>query len=131
MANTPFLDLVKPAGTDHALVSVINSNSDKIDGGVSTLSEHLVTFVNAKIKAVTLEKTVNSGYFTIDVESEFGSGYIPCMVMTVYKSGTVSSQLNLCYTLDSSNVYVRTGSGEQLANGTVIKVSVMAIKMIS
>ena len=39
MANTPFLDLVKPAGTDRALVSVINSNSDKIDGGVSTLSE--------------------------------------------------------------------------------------------
>lgn len=41
MANTPFLDLVKPAGTDRALVSVINSNSDKIDGGVSTLSEQL------------------------------------------------------------------------------------------
>lgn len=41
MANTPFLDLVKPAGTDHALVSVINSNSDKIDGGVSTLSEQI------------------------------------------------------------------------------------------
>lgn len=41
MANTPFLDLVKPAGTDRALVSVINSNSDKIDGGVSTLSEQI------------------------------------------------------------------------------------------
>ena len=43
MANTPFLDLVKPAGTDRALVSVINSNSDKIDGGVSTLSEQIST----------------------------------------------------------------------------------------
>lgn len=31
MANTTNIDLVKPAGTDHALVSVINSNSDKID----------------------------------------------------------------------------------------------------
>lgn len=41
MANTPFLDLVKPAGTDKALVSVINSNSDKIDGGVSTLSDQI------------------------------------------------------------------------------------------
>lgn len=41
MANTPFLDLVKPAGTDRALVSVINSNSDKIDTGVSTLSEQI------------------------------------------------------------------------------------------
>ena len=31
MANTTNLDLVKPAGTDHALISVLNSNSDKID----------------------------------------------------------------------------------------------------
>ena len=31
MANTQNLDLVKPLGTDHALVSVLNSNSDKID----------------------------------------------------------------------------------------------------
>ena len=31
MANTTNIDLVKPAGTDYALVSVINSNSDKID----------------------------------------------------------------------------------------------------
>lgn len=41
MANTPNLDLVKPAGTDHALVSVINSNSDKIDAGYGTLSEQI------------------------------------------------------------------------------------------
>ena len=51
MANTPFLDLVKPAGTDRALVSVINSNSDKIDTGVSTLSEQTGTYV---IEANTL-----------------------------------------------------------------------------
>ena len=31
MANTTNLDLVKPLGTDHALVAQINSNSDKID----------------------------------------------------------------------------------------------------
>ena len=31
MANTTNLDLVKPLGTDHALISVINSNMDKID----------------------------------------------------------------------------------------------------
>ena len=46
MANTPFLDLVKPAGTDRALVSVINSNSDKIDTGVSTLSEQIANAIN-------------------------------------------------------------------------------------
>lgn len=31
MANTTNLDLVKPLGTDHALVAQINGNSDKID----------------------------------------------------------------------------------------------------
>ena len=31
MANTTNIDLVKPAGTDYALVSVLNSNFDKID----------------------------------------------------------------------------------------------------
>lgn len=31
MANTPNINLVKPFGTDKALVSVINDNSDKID----------------------------------------------------------------------------------------------------
>jgi hypothetical protein len=31
MANTTNLDLVKPLGTDHALVAQINSNSEKID----------------------------------------------------------------------------------------------------
>lgn len=31
MANTTNLDLVKPAGTDQALISVLNGNSDKID----------------------------------------------------------------------------------------------------
>lgn len=46
MANTPNLDLVKPAGTDHALVSVINSNSDKIDGGFGTLSEQIANTIN-------------------------------------------------------------------------------------
>ena len=36
MANTTNLDLVKPAGTDHALISVLNSNSDKIDAFAGT-----------------------------------------------------------------------------------------------
>ena len=53
MANTPFLDLVKPAGTDKALVSVINSNSDKIDTGVSTLSDQIGQFQGIEIPANT------------------------------------------------------------------------------
>lgn len=39
MANTPNIDLVKPAGTDHALVSVLNANSDKIDTFAGTTNQ--------------------------------------------------------------------------------------------
>jgi hypothetical protein len=41
MANTTNLDLVKPAGTDKALVSVLNSNSDKIDAWAGTTNQAL------------------------------------------------------------------------------------------
>lgn len=37
MANTTNLNLVKPAGTDHALVAQINSNMDIIDGAIGAL----------------------------------------------------------------------------------------------
>lgn len=41
MANTPFLNLFKPTDLDQALVTDINSNMDKIDAGVSTLSDQI------------------------------------------------------------------------------------------
>lgn len=41
MANTTNLDLVKPAGTDKALVSVINANSDKIDAFAGSTNQAL------------------------------------------------------------------------------------------
>ena len=59
MANTPNLDLVKPAGTDQALISVINSNSDKIDTGFGSLSDQIGT-LNSKITNGTLLKTVTA-----------------------------------------------------------------------
>ena len=48
MANTTNLNLVKPAGTDKALVSVINANSDKIDAFAGTTNQALAN-VNGKI----------------------------------------------------------------------------------
>ena len=41
MANTQNLDLVKPLGTDHALVSVLNNNSDKIDAYAGAVNASL------------------------------------------------------------------------------------------
>ena len=43
MANTTNLNLVKPAGTDKALVSVLNSNSDKIDAWAGTTDQAIAT----------------------------------------------------------------------------------------
>ena len=43
MANTPNIDLGKPAGTDHALVSVLNANSDKIDSFAGTTNQAIAT----------------------------------------------------------------------------------------
>lgn len=70
MANTSFLDLVKPAGTDKALVSVINSNSDKIDSGVSTLSEHFTSKTNKMFQYIDEKYVSANGTFTFSMESE-------------------------------------------------------------
>lgn len=94
----------------------------------SSDSTKVSTAIANKIKVVTLEKTVNNGYFAIDINTDIGNGYSIGSINTVYKSGTTSDQLNLCYTIDRNNVYVRTGSGNQLANGTVINVLVLGIK---
>lgn len=66
MANTPNIDLVKPAGTDHALVSVLNANSDKIDTFAGT--------TNAAIANLGYDigsKTVSG--FQSDIETKLGA----------------------------------------------------------
>ena len=46
MANTTNLDLVKPAGTDQALISVLNGNSDKIDQFAGDTNTSLVSLAD-------------------------------------------------------------------------------------
>ena len=70
MANTPNLDLVKPAGTDQALISVLNSNSDKIDAGFGSLNSKIdalytqgVKLFEGQISAgsnITLNQNINN-----------------------------------------------------------------------
>jgi hypothetical protein len=50
MANTTNLNLAKPAGTDKALVSVLNSNSDKIDAWAGTTNQALSTLSGNKVQ---------------------------------------------------------------------------------
>jgi hypothetical protein len=53
MANTPNIDLVKPAGTDHALVSVLNSNSDKIDTFAGTTNAAIANRSRVNLSSAT------------------------------------------------------------------------------
>ena len=46
MANTPNINLVKPLGTDRALVSVINDNSDKIDAFAGSTNTNMANTQN-------------------------------------------------------------------------------------
>ena len=60
MANTTNIDLVKPAGTDHALVSVLNANSDKIDGEAGNVRSNfaLVQNTNTATQAISKDQLV-------------------------------------------------------------------------
>ena len=65
MANTTNLDLVKPLGTDHALISQINGNMDKIDayagnvnGSLNSLGDGLAIIANGDTHAA-----ITSGQF--------------------------------------------------------------------
>ena len=60
MANTTNIDLVKPAGTDHALVSVLNANSDKIDEEAGNVRSNfaLVQNTNTATQAISKDQLV-------------------------------------------------------------------------
>lgn len=96
MANTPNLDLVKPAGTDHALVSVINSNSDKIDAGYGTLSEHFENFRLRTLSGSSIDLddyygTDKAGFYYIGTDVVNSPG--PWSGMIVIAWGNTSYQL--------------------------------------
>lgn len=60
MANTTNIDLVKPAGTDYALISVINSNYDKIDTEAGKVRSNmaLVQNTNTATEAIAKDQLV-------------------------------------------------------------------------
>lgn len=64
MANTTNLNLEKPLGTDQALVSVINSNSDKIDAFAGTTNQALSNFTSTTPTAITdFNSAITPGYY--------------------------------------------------------------------
>ena len=59
MANTTNLNLAKPAGTDKALVSVLNSNSDKIDAWAGSTNQAL-SALNSNMTTQNVSYTYNT-----------------------------------------------------------------------
>ena len=115
MANTPFLNLVKPTDTDQALITDINNNSDKIDTGVSTLSEQIQHYYDTDGKLyrlppnADLDSITESGryYFGSNVTNKPASsgGYLD-----VYAYDT-SWIKQVAYLEGSDAIYVRTKTG--------------------
>ena len=69
MANTTNLNLVKPAGTDYALVSVINGNMDIIDSKVGAIpanesAQSQITALNNQLAKTTGSGTTNTTYIS-------------------------------------------------------------------
>jgi hypothetical protein len=87
MANTPNIDLVKPAGSDHALVSVLNSNSDKIDtfaGSTNAAITNLNGNITKKANVIELQKTsIPVGQISSwdSVYSEIENGYAGIVII--------------------------------------------------
>lgn len=69
MANTTNLNLEKPLDTDQALISVINSNSDKIDAYAGSTNQALATLAytgtvaNLQTSLVSLANSISIGEF--------------------------------------------------------------------
>jgi len=116
MANTTNLNLAKPAGTDKALVSVLNSNSDKIDAWAGTTNQALAKLGSAPTRytgndsLTTLESNISSfvnslsngtiGVCVMAITAYFSVFSGGDWIFTIYKtdnrffSGTASSYNN-------------------------------------
>lgn len=108
MANTPNLDLVKPAGTDQALISVLNSNSDKIDAGFGSLSDQITTSVVSNVPFRT-------GVFYCTASQTIGGITIPSY--SIYECHVYSNDGVATVTrVDGARLFTISGSGGAWTN---------------
>lgn len=111
MANTTNLDLVKPLGTDHALVSVINGNMDKIDafaGGVNSTDESMQSSI-AIVSDGDTHAAIAAGQFVyIKNHNTLNEGLY-----------TANSAIAANVALTSSNVTAVSGGGLNALNSKI------------
>ena len=96
MANTPNINLEKPIGTDHALVSVINSNSDKIDtfaGNTNQAIGNLNTNINARALTSSEKLTVvalNDNYVPVNSVRWFNVRQADASDLPLYSTSSIA-----------------------------------------
>lgn len=88
MASTQNLNLAKPAGTDKALVSVLNSNSDKIDAWAGTTNQALSNLDTPTVTADILASALQTTKAKLFRGS--GSSYTGTLPDNSFKWGTFS-----------------------------------------
>ena len=116
MANTTNLNLVKPAGTDKALVSVLNSNSDKIDAWAGSTNQALSNIRNNEIVIpITADTDLNTlvkpGYYNL---------YSASSLVNAPVSGT--NRLGLIVQRAESDSYIYQMAFENVQSGTGVYV---------
>ena len=140
MANTTNLNLVKPAGTDYALVSVINGNMDIIDSKVGAIpanesAQSQITALNNQIanKAQVICDYIGANASkTIDVSS-----CKTCLI--VFGRGSASSDCTLLFrdnwgsllVIKSNATFSVTNSSNSITatNGATVTANILIIGM--
>jgi len=131
MANTTNLDLVKPAGTDKALVSVINANSDKIDAFAGTTNQALSNLTTPATASDLNTVTTPGVVYANDSTSNRPHDW--CIVYTYAVNSTTLAQMAFC--ISDTKVYYRRNNGswsawEELAMKSDVSTSYYDIQNI-
>jgi hypothetical protein len=111
MASTQNLNLVKPAGTDKALVSVINSNSDKIDAFAGTTNQAINT-LNSNLRNMDFPKKSTGSYTALfaSVGTQLDANRIFVYISFPFTLNTLNYNISItdCTILGVSSIDVST-----------------------
>jgi hypothetical protein len=121
MANTTNLNLAKPAGTDKALVSVLNSNSDKIDAFAGSTNQAISNIRQNEIVIPITENTnlntlTTPGYYNLYgakslVNAPVSGANRLGLIVQRAESTQYVYQMALDNVNDATGVYVRSCKG--------------------
>ena len=127
MANTPYIDLVKPAGTDKALISVINANSDKIDSAVGGVQDALAIVCNGNTHGaissgqyvyVRAHETLQEGLYTAN-SNIAANAALSSSNLTANSSGGLNALNEQIVKVEDKEVTVSGYSGTTITNSSV------------